>query len=115
MYEFLVQNPTYAFMFLVIATLLSLVVFVKVMQTIGMEQIRGYVYKLFVMAEHAYKQGENDEKFEYVVCLARSAIPTPFDLFITEKLLRSVIQAWFDICKDLLDDGKLNGVKNIYK
>ena len=74
-----------------------------------MEEIREYVYKLFVEAEHEFKYGENDAKFEYVICFARSAIPAPFDLFITESLLRKTVQLWFDLCKDLLDDGKFNG------
>lgn len=109
MHEYLMENPNVAVMIAIIGGLLAIVVLIKVMQTIGLEKIRSYVYKLFVMAEHAYKHGENEEKFEYVVCLARSAIPPPFDLFITESLLRRVVQAWFDICKDLLDDGKFNG------
>lgn len=109
MYEYLMENPNVAVMIAIIGGLLAIVVLIKVMQTIGLEKIRAYVYKLFVMAEHEFKYGENEEKFEYVVCLAKGAIPAPFDLFITESLLRTVVQAWFDICKDLLDDGKFNG------
>ena len=78
------------------------------MQKIGMEKIRAYVYKLFVYAENEFEHGDNEQKFDYVVQLARSSIPLPFSLVITESLLRKVIQAWFDICKDLLDDGKIN-------
>ena len=109
MNDYLVANPNVAVAIAVVGMVLVAIVFVKVMQTVGMEKIRGYVYKLFVMAEHEFKYGENEEKFEYVICFARSALPTPFDMFITESLLRKVVQAWFDICKDLLDDGRFNG------
>lgn len=93
----------------VIGIIFALFVIVRAVQKIGLEKIRGYVYKLFVAAEHKFQHGENEAKFEYVICFAKSAIPAPFNLFITETLLRKVVQAWFDLVKDLLDDGKLNG------
>ena len=109
MYEFLTQNPIIAIIFIVLVVAFAIFVFVKVMQTVGMEKIRGVVYKLFVEAENKFQHGENEQKFSYVVQLARSHIPYPFNLFITESILRKVIQMWFDLCKDLLDDGRLNG------
>ena len=108
MHEFFVKNPMMATLFMAIVVTAAIVLLVKAMQALGLEKIRGYVYKLFVAAEHEFQYGDNAEKFEYVVNLAKSAIPMPFSLFITESLLRKVVQAWFDICKDLLDDGKLN-------
>lgn len=108
MYEFLMQNKALAIIAIAAGAALVIFLIVKALQKIGMEKIRGYVYKLFVEAEHAFKYGENEQKFSYVVQLARSAIPAPFNFFITESLLRKVIQAWFDLCKDLLDDGKIN-------
>ena len=109
MYEFLSQNPVVAIIFMVIVVAVVIFLVVKAMQTIGMEKVREYVYHLFIEAEHEFQYGENTEKFEYVIELAKSAIPLPFNLFITESTLRSVIQTWFDLCKDLLDDGKFNG------
>lgn len=92
-----------------IGIVLALCLIVKLVQRVGLEKIRGYVYKLFVAAENEFQHGDNTEKFEYVICFARSAIPVPFNLFITESLLRKVVQAWFDLTKDLLDDGRMNG------
>ena len=109
MYEFLTQNPIIAIIFIVVVVAAVLFLVVKAIQKIGMEKIRSYVYKLFVEAENSFKHGENEQKFDYVVQLARSALPTPFNMFITEKLLRKVIQLWFNLCKDLLDDGRFNG------
>ena len=105
MYDFLITNPLFTYLFVIV----SIIALVLVMQIIGLNKIRGYVYKLFVRAEHEFIYGANKEKFEYVICFAREAIPSPFDLFITESLLRKVVQAWFNLCKDLLDDGKING------
>lgn len=109
MYEFLVANPVLAFIFIVLVVVMVVYLFVKLMQTIGLEKIRKIVYDGFIKAENDFKYGDNAQKFEYVVQLARSHIPEPFNLFITEKLLRNVIQIWFDLCKDLLDDGRMNG------
>ena len=112
MYNYFIENPVVAIIFLVIVVAVSLFLFVKAMQKIGLEKIRATVYNAFIIAEHEFQYGENTQKFEYVIQLARSAIPKPFNLFITEKSLKSVIQLWFNLCKDLLDDGKLNGTGN---
>lgn len=108
LYNFLIENPVVAIIFLVLVLALAIFLVVKFVQHVGLEKIRKTVYNLFIEAEHKFQHGENEQKFDYVVQLARSAIPSPFNLFITEKLLRKVIQLWFDLCKDLLDDGKLN-------
>lgn len=90
---------------------IALVIFaiVKTVQKIGLEKIRASVYQFFIDAEHEFQEGENGEKFEYVINATKAIIPAPFNLLITETLLRKVVQAWFDITKDLLDDGKMNG------
>ena len=109
MYEYLVQNPIIAIIFMLIVVVTLVFLIIKKMKSMGLEKIRSYVYHSFIEAEHKFNQGENEQKFEYVVQLARSHIPMPFKLVITQKSLRKVIQLWFDLCKDLLDDGKLNG------
>lgn len=85
---------------------------VKYVQCVGLEHIRQKVYQAFLVAEHEFQYGDNTEKFEYVINIAKSSIPAPFNLFITESLLRKVVQAWFDLIKDLLDDGKLNSTNS---
>ena len=108
MYEFLFSNPIIAMIFIAIITVIAIFLMIKAIQQMGLEKIRKYVYKLFVTAEHEFKYGDNEQKFEYVVQLARSSLPAIFRPFITEKLLKQAIQLWFDLCKDLLDDGKIN-------
>lgn len=109
MYQFLIDNPILTIIFLVIVFAFAIFLVVKYVQYVGLEKIRKTTYNLFIEAEHSFEKGDNEQKFDYVVQLARSAIPAPFNLFITKKLLKKVIQMWFDLCKDLLDDGKLNG------
>ena len=108
MYDFMVSNPVVAIIFIILVIAVAVFLIVKAIQKIGLEKIRQYVYDKFVEAEHEFQYGENEQKFDYVVQLARSAIPAPFNLFITEGLLKKTIQLWFDLCKNLLDDGKLN-------
>lgn len=109
MYDYLVKNSVVAFVFIAVVIVAVVYLVVKTMQKVGLEKVRLYVYDLFVSAEQEFQHGENEQKFDYVIQLARSSIPLPFSLFITESLLRRVVQTWFDLCKDLLDDGKLNG------
>lgn len=107
MMEYLITNKETVTL-ATIGIVVAIVIAVKYVQHVGLEKIRKYVYRLFIAAEREFQHGENTEKFEYVIQWARIAIPTPYNLFITERLLRKVVQAWFNICKDLLDDGRFN-------
>ncbi|MBR3762179.1 MAG: hypothetical protein IKK59_05495 [Lachnospiraceae bacterium] len=74
-----------------------------------LENIRADVYKLFLKAEHTYTEtATGKQKMEYVIQRARSMLPNWAQFFITEELLRKVVQLWFEAVKDLLDDGKVN-------
>ena len=104
MYQYLVANPVLAVIFIVLIIAVVVFLAVKAIQKIGLEKIRAVVYQGFLKAEHEFQYGDNTQKFEYVIQLARSSIPAPFNMFITESLLRKVVQLWFDLIKDLLDD-----------
>ena len=111
MVDFLTQNPVIAILFIVIVIAAAVFLAVKAIQKVGLGKIQKYVYQKIDEAEHEFKYGDNEQKFEYVIQLARSAIPSPFNLFITESLLRKTVQLWFDLIKDIMYDGKLNGVR----
>ena len=108
MVDFIIANSKTIILAL-IGLAIAVFLIVKYIRNVGLEAIRERVYQAFLEAEHEFRHGENTEKFEYVIDIARSAIPVPFNMFITESLLRKVVQAWFDLVKDLLDDGKFNG------
>ena len=107
MVEYIIANKTQLAL-AVVGLIIAVILIIKYVRHVGLETIREKVYKAFIAAEHEFQHGDNTEKFEYVINIAKSAIPVPFNLFITESLLRKVVQAWFDLVKDLLDDGKLN-------
>lgn len=108
MNQLFMNYPIAAYVFLGVAFGFAAYLFVKEMQKLGLEKIRKIVYQGFITAENRFKHGDNERKFEYVVALARENIPAPFNAFISVKLLKTVVQAWFDLVKDLLDDGRIN-------
>ena len=103
-------QPTFVIVIGIVLTITSLAVVIKALQTFGLSKCRRVVYKAFVTAENQFEQG--NDKFEYVISVAKDAIPKPLNLIITDKVIRKTIQLWFDICKDLLDDGRVNNTKN---
>lgn len=112
MVDFIVSNAT-TIILAAIGIVIAAILIVKYIRHVGLENIRERVYKAFIEAEHEFQHGDNTAKFEYVINIAKSAIPAPFNLFITETLLRKVVQAWFDLTKDLLDDGKFNSSSKV--
>ena len=110
MTELLKTYPQLVYAIVVLVTILIAIVLIKVVQMIGFEKCRAIVYKAFVSAEHHFQTG--DERFDFVVQVALANIPAPCKLFITEKAVRKTIQLWFDICKDLLDDGRVNEIED---
>lgn len=111
MVDFITSNLT-PIALAIVGVAIAVFLIVKYVRHVGLESIRERVYKAFLEAEHDFQHGDNTAKFEYVINIAKSAIPAPINLFITENLLRKVVQAWFDLVKDLLDDGKFNGTAN---
>lgn len=109
MTEILKNNTILALIVLIAITILAVFLLIKLAKKVGLEKVRHIVYQGFDIAEREFQKGENTQKFDFVVSLAREAIPAPFNIFITDKNLRKVIQLWFDISKDFLDDGKFNG------
>lgn len=110
MKELFEQNKV---LFLAVITILIAVFLIKKLieyvQKKGLEGIRLYVYELFVEAEERFKEsGQGQAKFDYVIHMARGLLPKPIQLFVSDKMLKEIVQLWFDGVKDLLDDGKLN-------
>lgn len=93
----------------VIVLAIMLAATVAYLKNRGLEGIRNDVYVLFVRAEHKYKEsGSGKQKMKWVIGMARALLPSWLQAIISEELLSSVVQKWFDAVKDLLDDGKLN-------
>ncbi len=72
--------------------------------------LRELAYKFIHQAEQAItgtKMGQ--ERFNYVLAQLFNMIPTWLRFFIPRSLLEQKLQEWFDLIKDSLDDGKING------
>jgi hypothetical protein len=110
--DFIMSNAT-SIVLALVGIVIAIIMIVKYVRHVGLESIRARVYKAFVEAENEFQHGDNTAKFEYVINVAKAAVPAPFNLVITESLLRKVVQAWFDLVKDLLDDGKFNGTSTV--
>lgn len=78
-----------------------------------LDEIRLDVYKLFLKAEHSYKEsGQGKQKMKWVIQRARQLLPAWLQIIVTEEVFERLIQIWFDGIKDLLDDGKINCSNN---
>lgn len=100
--------------YVTIAVVIALVMFLGVgiyvyVRDKTLEEIRGKVYELFLVAEHTYTETKaGKQKMKWVISKARGLLPKWAQFFIDEELLMEIIQLWFDAVKDLLDDGKYN-------
>lgn len=97
---------------LIIMTVLVVGAFIYVyLRDKNLDDIRCDVYQLFRKAERKYKESdEGPKRMKYVIQQARGLLPSWLQVFITDEFLYMVLQKWFDGVKDLLDDGKLNGI-----
>ena len=113
--NFLSQVPI-PVLILVIAVLVvvTAVVVYQYAKAKGLDGIRKEVYKLFLHAEHIYKEsGQGEKKLKWVVQQARGLLPKWLQVIMSEEVLLKIIDWWFKEVKDLLDDGKVNSSQNL--
>ena len=65
--------------------------------------LRATAVDLIVKAEDMFKQGDNENKLNYVIDKIIAIIPMPLSLFITRDSVKSFIQSVFDETKKALD------------
>lgn len=65
--------------------------------------LRATAVDLIVKAEDMFKQGDNENKLNYVIDKIIAIIPMPLSLFITREAVREFIQTIFDEVKKALD------------
>ncbi|MCM1237523.1 MAG: hypothetical protein NC489_46245 [Ruminococcus flavefaciens] len=95
----------------ILFAVLCLISAVEYLKGKSLDEIRQDVYKLFLKAEHNYEEsGTGKQKMKWVISKARGLLPSWTQMIITEEMFESIIQYWFDGIKDLLDDGKMNGL-----
>lgn len=75
-----------------------------------LDDIRGDVYQLVLIAEHTYRESSSGkQKMKWVVSQARRLLPNWLQMIISEEMLQKIIQVWFNEIKEVLDDGQMNG------
>lgn len=75
-----------------------------------LDDIRGDVYQLVLIAEHTYRESSSGkQKMKWVVSQARRLLPNWLQMIISEEMLEKIIQVWFNEIKEVLDDGQMNG------
>ena len=65
--------------------------------------LRATAVDLIVKAEEMFRQGDNENKLNYVIDKIIAIIPMPLSLFITRDSVKSFIQSVFDETKKALD------------
>lgn len=109
--EFIMNVPLPVIV-IVVAVLFVVTIFMSIqyMKAKGLEGIRNDVYQLILKAEHMYNEsGQGKQKFEWVIQQSRMLLPRWLQIFVTEEMLKKIVQSWFTGIKDILDDGKING------
>ena len=100
-------------MSLVVITIIFAVLFligaVEYLKAKTLDDIRVDVYRLFLKAEHNFKESHSGkQKMKWVISKARGLLPVWVQMIVTEEMFEGMVQFWFDGIKDLLDDGKIN-------
>lgn len=94
---------------IVVAICMTLFTVVSYLKDATLEDIRVDAYKLFLKAENGFKgTGKGKQKMEWVVKAINGVIPNWLKMFVSDDMLKELLQTWFDNIKDLLDDGRIN-------
>lgn len=95
------MNPVIIEISIVIIAILVFILYL--VWQIKKKGLRETVVDLIVKAEDMFKQGENENKLNYVIDKIIAIIPMPLSLFITRDSVKSFIQSVFDETKKALD------------
>jgi hypothetical protein len=105
MKEFFMEN-----WFVVILGIIFLGFIVYLAITKQWEKLRGIAYALMLQAERVFGSGEGKKKFEAVFeKLYFDLVPAWLRLFIPPEGIREKLQEWYDLAKDYLDNGVVDG------
>jgi hypothetical protein len=73
-------------------------------------KLREQAYAMMLTAERVFGDGEGQAKFEAVFReLYFNLIPPWVRLFVPPESIREKLQEWYNLAKDYLQDGKING------
>lgn len=109
-WDFLAQN------WLGILIVLAVVIYILFLSvTKQWTRVREFAYQLMLLAEKTFRDGEGELKFNFVVTMVYRYIPIWLKVFVKEEDIKKLIEKWYQLAKDYLDDGEINNSINELK
>ena len=88
---------------IVIVAILLIAFIIWLIWQIKKKGLKEFATEMIVKAEDMYKQGENQEKLNYVIDKVIAMLPKPLQFFITREAVKKFVQSVFDTVKKALD------------
>ena len=88
---------------IVIVAILVIAFIIWLAWQIKKKGLKQFAAEMIVKAEDMYKQGENEEKLNYVIDKVIAMLPAPLQFFITREAVKKFVQNVFDTVKKALD------------
>lgn len=90
----------------VVAVVLAYLIYLTI--TEQWTKLREFAYRVMLLAERTFSENDGEIKFDFVIRVVYKKIPIILKPFISEADLKSLVQQWYEIAKDFLDDGVIN-------
>ena len=88
---------------IVIVAILLMAFIIWLIWQIKKKGLKEFATEMIVKAEDMYKQGENQEKLNYVIDKVIAMLPKVLQFFITREAVKNFVQNVFDTVKKALD------------
>ena len=88
---------------IVVVAILVIAFVIWLVWQIKKKGLKEFATEMIVKAEDMYKQGENQEKLNYVIDKVIAMLPKPLQFFITREAVKKFVQSVFDTVKKALD------------
>lgn len=91
---------------LIITAIITYIIYLSI--TKQWVKVREFAYQVMLLAERTFSENDGEIKFDFVVRIVYKNLPPWLKLFVKEEHIKRLIQAWYNIAKDFLDDGMVN-------
>ena len=88
---------------IIIVVILVIAFIIWLVWQIKKKGLKEFATEMIVKAEDMYKQGQNEEKLNFVIDKVIAILPTVLQFFITREAVKNFVQSVFDTVKKALD------------
>ena len=88
---------------IIIVVILVIAFIIWLVWQIKKKGLKEFATEMIVKAEDMYKQGQNEEKLNFVIDKVIAILPTVLQFFITRESVKNFVQNVFDTVKKALD------------